>query len=48
MVNKLDKAKEHLAGLDRLCFFGCEEYTDLNLAIATYEVRLAKAVPPTN
>jgi hypothetical protein len=47
MVNNLDKAKEHLAALDRLCFFGCEEYTDLKLAISNYEVRLAKAVVPS-
>jgi Flp pilus assembly protein TadD len=33
------KAKEHLAALDRLCFFGCEEYDDLKKAIAAYEKR---------
>lgn len=37
LVNKLAKAKEHLAVLDRLCFFGCEEYSDLKKAIASYE-----------
>lgn len=38
MVNNLPKAKEHLAALDKLCFFGCEEYRDLKTAIAAYEV----------
>ena len=37
MVNNLPKAKEHLAALDKLCFFGCEEYTDLKKAVAAYE-----------
>lgn len=37
MVNNLPKAKEHLASLDKLCFFGCEEYRDLKTAIAAYE-----------
>ncbi len=35
----LAKAKEHLFALDRLCFFGCEEYTDLKKAVAEYEQR---------
>ena len=39
MVNNLPKAKEHLARLDRLCTFGCEEYTDLKKAVAQYEVK---------
>jgi hypothetical protein len=37
MVNNLPKAKEHLSALDRLCTFGCEEYTDLKKAVAEYE-----------
>ena len=37
VVGDLPKAKEHLASLDRLCFFGCEEYTDLKRAVAKYE-----------
>jgi Tfp pilus assembly protein PilF len=37
VVNELAKAKEHLAALDKLCFFGCEEYSDLKKAIASYE-----------
>jgi hypothetical protein len=37
MAGNLPKAKEHLAALDRLCTFGCEEYTDLKKAVAQYE-----------
>jgi len=33
-MGQLDKAKEHLAILDKLCFFSCEEYRDLKKAIA--------------
>jgi len=47
MVNNLGKAKEHLAALDRLCFFGCEEYSELKLAIAAHEVQVAKAAAPS-
>lgn len=36
-VNDLPKAKAHLAALDKLCLFGCEEYTDLKKAVAEYE-----------
>ncbi len=36
-VDDLPKAKLHLAALDKLCFFGCEEYTDLKKAVAAYE-----------
>jgi len=39
MVNNFAKAKEHLAALDRLCFFGCEEYDDLKQAVAAYEAK---------
>jgi len=38
-VGDLDKAQEHLAVLDRLCFFGCEEYDDLKKAVAAYETK---------
>ena len=37
VVGDLPKAKEHLAALDRLCTFGCEEYTDLKKAVVQYE-----------
>ncbi len=36
-IGNLAKAREHLAALDKLCFFGCEEYTDLKVAVARYE-----------
>jgi tetratricopeptide (TPR) repeat protein len=36
-VGNLAKAKEHLAALDRICFFGCREYSDLKREIAEYE-----------
>jgi hypothetical protein len=39
MLNDLPKAEERLATLDRLCFFGCVEYTDLKHAIADYKVK---------
>ena len=39
MVNDLPKAKEHLAALDKLCFFGCAEYDELKKAIAAYEAK---------
>ena len=39
MVNNLPKAKEHLAALDKLCFFGCSEYDELKKAIAAYEAK---------
>ena len=37
MKGDLAKAKEHVAQLDRLCFFGCTELTDLKKAVADYE-----------
>ncbi|RQP25282.1 tetratricopeptide repeat protein [Albitalea terrae] len=36
-VGDLAKAKEHLAALNKICFFGCEEYSDLKKDIAEYE-----------
>jgi len=39
MVDNLPKAKEHLAALDRLCTFGCEEYSKLKKAVADRETR---------
>jgi cytochrome c-type biogenesis protein CcmH/NrfG len=39
MVGNAAKAKEHLAALDKLCFFGCEEYAMLKKAIADYEAK---------
>jgi len=37
LSDNLAKAEEHLARLDKLCFFPCEEYTDLQQAIAAYK-----------
>ena len=37
MVGNVDKAKEHLAQLDKLCFLPCAEYTALKKAIAAHE-----------
>ena len=37
MVNNVAKAEEHLAALDRLCTFSCEEYTELKEKIAAYK-----------
>jgi tetratricopeptide (TPR) repeat protein len=39
MVGNPGKAKEHLARLDKLCFFGCEEYSDLKKAVAEFEAK---------
>jgi len=39
MVDDLAKALEHLEVLDRLCFFPCDEYSDLKKAIAEYQKR---------
>ncbi len=41
MVRNVAKAKEHLAQLDKLCFFSCPEYSDLKAAIAAYERQVA-------
>ena len=37
MVGNVAKAKEHLGQLDKLCFFGCNEFTELKNAIAAFE-----------
>jgi tetratricopeptide (TPR) repeat protein len=39
MVGNLAKAKEHLGALDKLCFFSCEEFSELKKAVADYEVK---------
>ena len=38
-TGNLDKAKEQLRTLDKLCFFSCKEYTMLKKAVADYEAR---------
>jgi cytochrome c-type biogenesis protein CcmH/NrfG len=42
MVGNVGKAKEHLSALDKTCFFGCSEYTDLKKAIAEHEAKVVK------
>jgi Flp pilus assembly protein TadD len=42
MVNNLPKAEEHLAQLDKICFFPCEEYRELKKAVEVYKQRPAK------
>lgn len=42
MMDNLAKAEEHLARLDRICTFGCEEYRDLKREIAEYKARKPK------
>jgi len=39
MVGNVHKAREHLTQLDRICFFGCEEYSSLKQAIREYEAK---------
>ena len=36
-MGDLEKAKQRLARLDDICFFGCEEYDDLKKAVAAYK-----------
>jgi tetratricopeptide (TPR) repeat protein len=43
-VGNLDKAKDELRALDKLCFFSCKEFTMLKKAVADYEAKQA-AVP---
>jgi tetratricopeptide (TPR) repeat protein len=42
VLGDLPKAKHHLARLDRLCFFSCEEYRDLKKAVEAYEKQAKK------
>jgi tetratricopeptide repeat protein len=37
VLGDLPKAREHLAALNRLCFFSCEQYRDLKEAVQAYE-----------
>jgi Flp pilus assembly protein TadD len=41
MTNNLAKAEEHLAALDKICFFTCEEYRDLKKEIEEYKTKRA-------
>ena len=42
MTGNVAKAKEHLAQLDKLCIFGCAEYTDAEEGDRAYEQQHAK------
>jgi Flp pilus assembly protein TadD len=42
MVNNPAKAEEHLAALKEICVVACEEYEDLEKAIAEYRRKAAK------
>lgn len=42
LVGDLPKAEEQLKELDRLCFFPCEEFTELKNAVAEYKQKIAK------
>ena len=37
MTGDVAKAEEHLARLDKICLFGCEEYRQLKKAVAAYK-----------
>jgi tetratricopeptide (TPR) repeat protein len=39
MLDDLKSAETNLARLDKLCFFGCAEFTDLKKAITEYKQR---------
>ena len=42
MSGNLDKAREHLAQLDKLCRFGCKEYSELKKEVGVFEQQHAK------
>jgi len=41
-VGNVAKAKEELAQLDKICFFGCTEFSMLKKAIADHEAKVSK------
>ena len=45
VLGNLSKAKEHLARLDKLCFFPCSQYPDLKQAVQTYEASGGQVKP---
>ena len=45
VLGDLAKAKEHLAVLNKLCFFPCEEYSDLKKAVQAYEASGGRIKP---
>jgi len=46
MKGDLASAERRLAALDKACFFGCEQYTDLKKAIERYKAAGNQYVPP--
>ena len=44
MIGDLPKAEQRLAALDKLCTFGCEEYSDLKKAVSAYKANGNKYV----
>jgi hypothetical protein len=46
-LDNLPKAKEHLARLDKLCFFPCSAYRDLKKAVEAYEQSGGRVKPAT-
>jgi tetratricopeptide (TPR) repeat protein len=42
MTGNLEKARDHLKVLDKLCLFPCKEYTELKKAVADYEAKHPK------
>ena len=42
MSGNVEKAKDHLAQLDKLCRLGCEEFSKLKKEVATFEQQHAK------
>ncbi len=38
-LGRLDQAQERLKVLDKACFFGCEEYSELKAKIAAYQAQ---------
>jgi len=45
VLDDLPKAKEHLAALDKICFFPCSQYRDLKKAVEAYEKSGGKSKP---
>lgn len=46
MTGNLSKAEERLSALGRICFFPCEEYTDLKNAVLRFKTNGNKYVAP--
>lgn len=43
LVDNLAKAEEHLAKLDDICLFGCNEYSALKKAVADYKKKRSQS-----